>query len=180
MALALALHGCCLNGRLRSIPRPKPVQLSRGITMASLHLDPKSNVYHIRFRLGDRPFKRSLKTKDRKLAVTAKARVEETIHLVQTGRLAIPDTVDPAAFLIAGGKRRADVGRPCPTLRDLFADYQQRRIAGAKEQNTMVTEDRHLRHLMRLLRPMTIAQSLSIAEVQRYVESRLGDKSAKR
>ncbi|MCH7727872.1 MAG: hypothetical protein IH991_15545 [Planctomycetes bacterium] len=66
--------------------------------MASIELDPVSKRYRIRFRFNGQPFKRSIRTKDRKEARSIRGRVKETLTLIERGRLVVPDDVDPAAF----------------------------------------------------------------------------------
>jgi len=61
--------------------------------------------YHICFRFNGRRFKRSLKTEHLDKADARRVRLEETIRLVETERLDIPDdTVDVASFLLTDGK----------------------------------------------------------------------------
>ncbi len=59
--------------------------------MAWLEREPSGH-FHIRFRLGERKFKRSLKTKIESEAETRRIRLEETIRLVESGRLTTPST----------------------------------------------------------------------------------------
>ena len=57
--------------------------------------------FHISFRFGGQKFKRSLKTKIGTEAHTRKARLEETIRLVESGRMEIPQDADVATFLLS-------------------------------------------------------------------------------
>ena len=62
--------------------------------MASLEEVRFSARYHIRFRYSGRAFKRALKTTDRGEAESVLGRVEETIRLLERGRLEMPTDAD--------------------------------------------------------------------------------------
>jgi hypothetical protein len=64
----------------------------------------RSGVYQICFRLGDKRFSRSLRTEDEKTAAAAKAILEESLSLVERGRLKIPQGADVAKFLLSNGE----------------------------------------------------------------------------
>ncbi len=55
--------------------------------MVSLQFDEASGRYRIRFYFGGEQFKRSIKTNNQKTALGIQARVEETIRLLEQGRL---------------------------------------------------------------------------------------------
>ena len=73
--------------------------------MASLEIDSKSGFFKVRFRLQGIACKRSLKTNDPKEAKAVVARIEETIRLVERGRLDMPTDADPVAFVMSDGKQ---------------------------------------------------------------------------
>jgi hypothetical protein len=113
--------------------------------MASLQVDPASGRFRVRFRLNGCPYKRSLKTKDEKEARAVVERVDETIRLIERGRLEIPGDADPAVFILSGGKRKSTAVAPkVRTLRALFDCYRKTLPVGAKEQSTLEAEDRQL------------------------------------
>ena len=60
-----------------------------------------SGDYHISFRFGGKKFKRSLRTKNKKRALTRQARLEDNIDLVKRGRLIIPNDADVATYLLS-------------------------------------------------------------------------------
>ena len=73
--------------------------------MASIWLDPRTDNYLIKFHFGGKRFTRSCQTQKEGAANLLKARVEETISLLNTGRLVMPeDTPDPGTWIISGGK----------------------------------------------------------------------------
>ncbi len=122
--------------------------------MASLQFDEASGRYRIRFYFGGEEFKRSIKTTNQKTALGIQARVEETIRLLEQGRLEIPVGADPAAFILSDGKLTAKpVAHRAVTLADLFATYREKYPAGAKESSTAYTERTLDRRLYRRGRP---------------------------
>jgi integrase len=145
--------------------------------MASLELDPTSGRFRVRFRYGGIPFKRSLKTGDRREAESVVGRIEETIRLLERGRLEMPAHADPGAFILSDGKLLSRIVAPSiRTLGDLFRAYRDNLPAGAKEESTIKAEDRHIRHLIRHLHGTCIAQGLTVRQMQEYVEKRGRDK----
>ena len=72
--------------------------------MASIEFDEASGRYRIRFRYAGKPYKRSLKTTDKRDAGAVVGRVEETIRLLERGRLNIPPDADPGVFILSDGK----------------------------------------------------------------------------
>ena len=72
--------------------------------MASLEFDDVSRRYRIRFRYAGQPYKRSLKTNDLKEAHGILGRVEDTIRLLERGRMELPPGAEPGAFILSDGK----------------------------------------------------------------------------
>lgn len=72
--------------------------------MASLHRDEASGKYRIRFYYGGIEYKRSVKTGNDEEAQAVKSRVEETLRLLERGRLEIPPGADPGRFILSDGK----------------------------------------------------------------------------
>ena len=60
--------------------------------MAWLQTDPSGN-HHICFRFGGKKFKRSLRTRDRKKVSRKLVRLEETVDLIESGRIELPSNV---------------------------------------------------------------------------------------
>src|SRR4051812_21170708 len=88
--------------------------------MASLQLDEASGRFRIRFYFNGVEYKRPIKTKDRKTAFGIQARVDETIRLLEQGRLEIPSGADPAAFILSDGKL---TGKPVVPRALTLAEY---------------------------------------------------------
>ena len=145
--------------------------------MASLEYDAASSRYRLRFRYADRAYKRSLKTTDQCEAKTVASRVEETIRLLEHGRLEIPPDADPAAFILSDGKSNGKPTTPAiRTLEDLFALYTEKLPTGAKEVSTLEGEAIHRKHLLRHLKGSSLVRSMTAGDMQTYVEKRLQDK----
>ena len=90
--------------------------------MAFLQFDNESGRYRLRFSYGGQEFKRSIKTKDGKVARGIQGRVEDTIRLLEQGRLEVPRGADTALFIMSDGKlaQRPVAFRPM-TLDELVA-----------------------------------------------------------
>ena len=71
--------------------------------MAWAELDASGN-YFICLRVGEKRFKRSLKTSDQEAADGAVSRVKENLRHVENGVIAIPPNADPISFLLSNGK----------------------------------------------------------------------------
>ena len=149
--------------------------------MAYLEIDTTSGLYRIRFRYGGRPYKRSLKTSDRVEAEGVAGRVQETIRLLERGRLELPPNADPGTFILSDGKLNAKPLAAKPlTLAELFDLYVEKLPAGAKEATTLQGEAIHRKHMLRHLKGSAAAQTLAVNELQAYVEKRLRDKHGKK
>ena len=92
--------------------------------MASLELDPASGRYRVRFRFGGQAFKRSLRTKSRRVAAASLGQVEEVLRMLQLGLTELPEEVDEGACdrhsksAAPGGLlRRPDRAARCDVLR---------------------------------------------------------------
>src|SRR5262245_58903811 len=109
--------------------------------MAFLQHDEASGRCRIRFYFGSQEFKRSIKTKDAQTALGIQGRVEETIRLLEQGRLEIPTGADPAVFILSDGKKNGKSVLPkALTLGELIERYRKSLPEGSKEGNTLATE----------------------------------------
>ena len=104
------------------------------------------------------------------------ARVAETIRLLERGRLEMPADADPGMFIMSDGKQTKKIvsTRGC-TLDELLSTYKQSIPVGAKAETTLKTEELHIAHLLQGLKKSKLAQDVTTAEMQRYVEKRLHD-----
>lgn len=154
--------------------------------MASIQREP-TGYYHIIFRYSGQRFKRSLKTKDYAQALARQITVEETLSLIAKGRLVVPANVDPPAFILADGKlldlekkentsKPSANGKPTPsidlTLDSLFERFFAAIPDGNLEDTTLGGMHMHKRHLLRIFKPTLCVQTLSLLDLQRYVNAR--------
>lgn len=145
--------------------------------MASLEQTSKSRNFYIRFRYQGRNINRSLGTRDRRKAIAKKVRIEETIWLLEEGRIEVPTGVKPIEFILSEGRLtpRATPADPIALTR-FFEVYQDRLPAGHKEESTLAGERIHVKHFQRHLGPQRVMQSVTKADLQDYAASRLKDK----
>ena len=146
--------------------------------MASLELDPASGRYRVRFRYDGQEYKRSTRTKQRRVANAVLGQVEETLRLIDLGMCELPPKIDAGEFIVSGARSRREKlpHSPVRTLADLFRIYQDELPPGAKEERTLEGERLHIKHLLRHLKPSTKTATLSAGNVQKYVELRSKDK----
>jgi SOS response associated peptidase (SRAP) len=129
--------------------------------VASLEYDTDAENYLVRFRYNGRSYKRSLHTRSEREARAVLGRIEETIHLIERGRIEMPANADPAAFILSDGKRMGEKQNgEALTLKRLFETYEAELPVGAKEESTLEGERRHFKRLLKHLRGTAVAQSL--------------------
>ena len=135
--------------------------------------------FHISFRFGGQKFKRSLKTKISTEAHTRKARLEETIRLVESGRMDVPNDADVATFLLSDGKipqKNGALKKSDPngsvTLKSTFDAFFDAIPDGSLEDDTLKGMHRHERHLFRLIGGAFPLGTLSLEHLQMYVNKR--------
>jgi len=146
--------------------------------MASLEFDPASGRFRVRFRYAGQAYKRSLRTKQRRVAMASLGQVEETLRLLELGMTEVPSQVEVGAFIVSGARSRHEKRpqSPVQTLAKLFSVYEQELPPGAKEERTLEGERIHFKHLLRHLKPTTKTATLSTNSVQMYVGKRSKDK----
>ena len=108
--------------------------------MASIRQHSTSGIYLASFRFGGRQFTKSLKTKSRRSANAHRARIEETIRLLMSGRIQIPPGVDPGTFILSDGMvkekqvlPKCSVGRRCcddAKRHGLYSNRHRRKFHG--------------------------------------------------
>lgn len=109
------------------------------------------------FWYGGRQFQRSLRTKDTKAAAAAKGSIEDRLHLISTGRLAVPLGIDPVDFVVQGEeavrlkeRQKPKPARVSPLLEQLIEPYLDAH-RGLKEDSSLATERTHLNNLKKCL-----------------------------
>jgi hypothetical protein len=93
--------GFALNLRRWSWARPPAYNATpqENLTMAWLEQHPTSHRFKLCFRSGERKYKKTLKTTQRKDAEGILARFEENLDLLQRDRLELPEGADLMTFL---------------------------------------------------------------------------------
>ena len=140
--------------------------------MAWLQTDPTSGNQHICFRFGGKKFRRSLGTSNVKKARRKLARLEDTIELVQSGRIELPGNVDIPTFLLSDGK--LNVKHAVEELRicDLFDEFFDSIPNGSLEPRTIAQMKSHRVHLEEFFGKRFLLAKLSFNELQSYVAKR--------
>lgn len=74
--------------------------------MAHIRRDGRSGIWYVGFRYDGREFQRSCRTDGKTMARRIQATVEETIDLLQAGRIVVPESVDIGSWILSGAARR--------------------------------------------------------------------------
>lgn len=144
--------------------------------MASVRQDKRSKRFLVVFRYNGRQFQRGLGTVTRKEAQAAAARVDETIKLIEHGRIEVPMDVDPAEFILSGGRISKPRVEVLPVrLEELFDLYHSSMPKGVKEERTLEGEQLHFKHLLRHFGAKQIVQAIGLIDIQTYVADRSRD-----
>jgi len=147
------------------------------IRVASIQRVKNSPNYTIRFRFQGRNVHRSLGTGDRRKATGICLRIEETIRLLESGRIEVPAGTGPIEFIFADGKKtEKPIKANSLGLTDFYITYAEKLPEGRKEASTLHGERIHLKHLKRHLGPNRKIQSITKADLQNYVSYRLKEK----
>ena len=141
--------------------------------MAWLEQKTEGGTFHIRFRLGEEKFRRSLRTKDRREANTRCARVEENLRLVEAGRLVIPQEADVVTFLLSDGQLNGKLKpQKRVSLGQLFAKYKESLPEGALETNSLRIAEIHMRHFARTISKRVNLRSVTLEHLQKHINTR--------
>lgn len=98
--------------------------------------------------------------------------ISKTLRELRLGRLAVPLHMDPATWVLGGGRlERANTDQSLK-FEKLCQTYLDAIPAGAKAVTSLKTEKTHIKHLQRILGPRTPAQTIRVSEVQSYVNTR--------
>jgi len=113
----------------------------------------KNGIFHVRFRYGQRAYKKSLRTRESADAEAAKNLVEFTLFRLKTGQLQVPEGVDAGDFVVSGGTLspppEEQQSPPRISLRELVDQY--RADQDHKADTTRYTEQVHLNNLLNWL-----------------------------
>jgi hypothetical protein len=145
--------------------------------MAALSRDENTGILRIHFRFGGKQFQKSLKTTEKVKAEAMKGTVEETLHDLERGRLAVPPEADFWVFVRSGGKLEAAPDlRKSLTLCELFDTYDDKLTTGAKEPSTRRVEKIHAEHLKRVMGSRRHLEGIRTGTLQEYIDQRAKEK----
>ena len=146
--------------------------------MASIHQQ-SNGTWHISFRFGGTQFKPSLKTTSQRKAKTQKTIIEETLGLLDRGRITPPENATRAEiiqFVLSGGKQTT---KPAVTGTKSFKIVVEQYFAAytvGKEDATIAGERIHTKHLLRLIGGQTSFSSINADTLQKYAAKRRKEK----
>jgi integrase len=150
--------------------------LAQAQVMSSLHHDPKTGIYRIRFRFGGRQHHYSLRTNVEAEARNAQGGIEEMILAIEKGLRPMPSPENLWAVLFSSGRVEEKPSLPeVFTLEQLFGRYESEMPPGAMEANSLETLRFHRNHLLRLLGKRKPVMEVKTADLQRYINQRLGE-----
>lgn len=136
-----------------------------------------NGIYQVSFRFGGQRYKKSLKTKDEIKAVARKVRIEETIQLVEEGRLDLPDEADIPTFLLSDGKltNKPKIKKSL-TIAEVFKQYLDSIPKGALEENSLYTAKIHMNHHQSILGAHFSFKKIDVDVLQNYINKRAKQK----
>ena len=141
--------------------------------MATLRLDKRTGFWTVRFYWNGKQVQRTCATKRRGEANRTLAAVEDTIHLLKTGRLTIPEIVTPSRqgdWIVSGGQINTKPGRNGKPKGPRFGNVcdQYLKEQPQKHESTIYCETVHIRHLKRLLRASKLIDQIDIDSLKEY------------
>jgi integrase len=150
--------------------------------MASL--EKRGRSFRIVFRYQGIKYTKSLSTRSEKAADAAFARLEDNLHRLELGTLEPPDGQELAGFLLGDGRAKSlaptDASLPTEpetlTLAALFATFWAMLPDGSLEQTTVTGMEIHQRQLEKHFHRDFLIGSLTLTQLQEYVERRSQDK----
>ena len=112
-------------------------------------VEKKSGIFHIGFRFRGEEITRSLKTRVERTAQAILHRVEETIDLVERGRLEVPTDADVGSFLLSDGKTCKPTVAPVKRIKagELFDRYNESLPDDAIAAESLRFAGIHMRHV---------------------------------
>jgi integrase len=140
------------------------------------HEQGPSGNYFICLRIGDKRFRRSLKTNSREDADRDLSRVEDNLKQVERGWLTLPKSADVVSFLLSNGRVAQPIEIPDQLcLKTLFDRYFAALPAGSLEATTIYTMNVHRRSLEGHFGKSQLVESIDIVALQQYIDKRSRD-----
>ena len=110
--------------------------------------------FHVAFRIGDRRFKKTLKTADRRTADALAQMIDERLRMIEAGHIVLPDGADLVAYLMSDGRLEQSVSiekKVGRTLGEIIPEYLTSANQGSLESNSFGTLKIHLNHVLTVL-----------------------------
>jgi hypothetical protein len=145
------------------------------------NLGKKNGVYLARFRCHGKEYKKSLRTTDLANARAAMRRVEDALHWLAIGHLAVPAGVDPGDFIVSGGALQQATAKPksgkAPTLDEAAREYAEN--LGHLAPSNRATIRTHLGSLKRKLGAKAGAplDRIEQRDLEAFLQARLRERS---
>jgi len=133
----------------------------------------KGDGWHCTFRFQGKRYYFAVGNLTETQAEAKKSEVDETLELIERGRLTIPEGVGLEDFVAAGGKIPAVAARPeTITVRQLFDHYLKTHGNGTIEASSLGTARTHLNQVAATLGDRFRIQSFTMIGLQEHVERR--------
>ncbi len=145
--------------------------------MASIRKDKRSGNYTVFFWHGGKQFNKSCETKSQRGAEIIKRTVEEFISRdLKTGRVEVPEGADVAEFIYSNGTRTTRATRKASDgvrLAAICYGYLGDQVD--KAASTVAQERTHVGHFKRVMGEQTRPDSITLATLQNYANTRLAE-----
>ena len=140
-------------------------------------LEKRGQKFLLVFRLNGSRYKKLLDLKERREADAVAAKVDRRIEMLERGEWQLPDPANVVDSLVEDIAPRPVVPLPTgKTLGTLIDEYLPTVSTGSLESNSLGTLTTHLNHVRRVMRPGLRVESISFANLQKYVDARSKDK----
>lgn len=133
----------------------------------------KGDAFYCTFRFQGRRYYFALGKLTEAQALARGAEVDETLDLIERGRLQVPDGVSLEDFVAAGGKAPAVAARPEKLgARQLFDRYLETHGNGTPEANSLATCRTYLKQVAVSLGDRFRIQRLTLQQFQEHIDRR--------
>ena len=133
----------------------------------------KGDAYYCTFRFQGRRYYFTVGNLSEAQALAKGAEVDETLALLERGRLSLPEGVSLQDFVAAGGKVPKVSARPeTVTARQLFDSYLATHSNGTIEESSLGTARTHLNQFAQTIGERFRMQALTLLDLQDHVERR--------
>jgi integrase len=133
----------------------------------------KGDAYYCTFRFQGRRYYFTVGDVSEAQAQAKGVEVDETLDLIERGRLSVPEGVTLEAFVAAGGKAPALAARPeTVTARQLIDRYLATHANGTLEDSSLGTARTHLKQVAASLGERFRVQGLTLPDLQGHVDRR--------